>query len=69
MIITQCLSPVIKYDKIKLQNHFYEILASTFSHELTTPLNTIINLMESIKLYISDEKGLTLYNMIKCSNN
>lgn len=40
-----------------MENHFYEILTATFSHELQTPLNSMINLVDSLSRYIKDKQG------------
>jgi len=40
----------MKYEKLKLENHFYEMLTATVSHDMRTPLNSILNLLANIKL-------------------
>lgn len=61
------LTPVIKYEKLKVENHFYEMLTATVSHEMRTPLNSIINLLNHIDLYVNDE-GKRFLNIIKNSS-
>lgn len=41
MIIIKNLTPIILYEKIKGENHFYEMLTATVSHDMRTPLNAI----------------------------
>ena len=40
MVILQ-LTSLIKYKKLKTENHFFEMLTATVSHDMRTPLNAI----------------------------
>ena len=60
MIMIKCLTPLMKYEKLKLENHFYEMLTATVSHDMRTPLNSILNLLANIKTQIKDDRGLRL---------
>ena len=40
------------YEKIKLQNKFYEIMTAAVSHDLRTPLNSIIGLLANMNHFI-----------------
>jgi len=51
-----------------MENHFNELLTATVSHEMRTPLNSMISLLMSIKKYITDTKGLELLNIIQSSS-
>ena len=51
-----------------MENHFNELLTATVSHEMRTPLNSMISLLMSIKKYIKDTKGLELFNIIQSSS-
>jgi signal transduction histidine kinase len=57
MIVVKDMSPVIKYETVKLENHFYEMLTATVSHEMRTPLNAIIGLLSAIEPFINETKG------------
>lgn len=35
------LLPLVKYEKLKFENHFYEMLTATVSHDMRTPLNAM----------------------------
>ena len=48
MIMIKNLTQAIKYEKLKVENHFYEMLTATVSHDMRTPLNTIINLIKNV---------------------
>ena len=39
------VSSIVKCEKLKLENHFYEMLTATVSHDMRTPLNAIIGLV------------------------
>lgn len=55
MIMVKSLAPMFKYEKLKMENHFYEMLTATFSHDMRTPLNAMIGLLQSIKTFINEE--------------
>lgn len=48
------LTPVILYEKIKAENHFYEMLTATVSHDMRTPLNAMTGLLNNLDIFISD---------------
>lgn len=52
MILLKNLTPVIKYEKLKLENHYYEMLTATVSHDMRTPLNAIIGLLNNLDGYV-----------------
>jgi signal transduction histidine kinase len=54
MIMIKSLTPLIKYEKLKLENHFYEMLTATVSHDMRTPLNAMLGLINSIGTFITD---------------
>ena len=45
MIILKVLTPLIKYEKIKQNEHFFNMLTAAASHDMITPLNSIIGLL------------------------
>lgn len=69
MIIVRNLTPIIKYEKLKVENHFYEMLTATVSHDLRTPLNAIIGLLTSLEKYVIDNDGRKFLNIIKNSSH
>ncbi|TNV86050.1 hypothetical protein FGO68_gene11217 [Halteria grandinella] len=48
MIVTQDLTKFVAYQKTKMLAHFYEMLTTTFSHEMQTPLHQQVALIESV---------------------
>lgn len=52
MILFKNLTPLIKYEKVKLEKHYYEMLTATVSHDMRTPLNSIINLLDSLEMFV-----------------
>ena len=42
------ISQVVKYEKLKLENHFYEMLTATVSHDMRTPLNAMLPLLGNL---------------------
>lgn len=49
MIVFKNLTQLVKYEKVKIENYFYEIMTATVSHEMRTPLNAIITLLASLE--------------------
>lgn len=60
MIMIKCITPMMKYEKLKLENHFYEMLTATVSHDMRTPLNSILGLLGNIRASVSDPRSLKL---------
>ena len=68
MFIIKNLTPEIKYKKLKMMNHFYEMLTATVSHDMRTPLNSMIGLLNTLDLFV-DENGKRFLRIIKSSSN
>eukprot|EP00347_Sterkiella_histriomuscorum_P016217 403354040 len=68
MISIKSLMPLVRYEKLKLENHFYEMLTATVSHDMRTPLNAMQGLLDSIRLFIQSEKGLKLVQIVDNSS-
>lgn len=48
----------IKYEKLKMHNHFLEMLTATVSHDMRTPLNAILGIGKNLEQHVSkDEAG------------
>ncbi len=62
------LTPMIRCEKLKVENHFYEMLTATVSHDLRTPLNAINGLLETLNPYIQDETGRRFLKIIANSS-
>ena len=55
--MVRTITHLIKYEKLKLQNHFLEMLTATVSHDMRTPLNAILGLGKSLESKITDSGG------------
>jgi signal transduction histidine kinase len=58
MIIVKNMTSLINYEKAILENHFYEMLTATVSHDMRTPLNAIISLLGTIEYFITNQRGI-----------
>ena len=64
MIIIRSITSIVKYEKLKLENHFYEMLTATVSHDMRTPLNSIIGLLDHLRLFVKEEQGNKFLDII-----
>ena len=64
MIMIKSITHFIKYQKLKLQNHFLEMLTATVSHDLRTPLNSILGIGRSLEVYIRGDKGARFFRIM-----
>ena len=67
MVLIKNISQLVKYQKVKLENHFYEMLTATVSHEMRTPLNAIISLILNVERFVKDDRGRKLIKVIQNS--
>jgi len=58
MIMARSITHIIKYEQLKLQNHFLEMLAATISHDMRTPLNAILGIGKNLESHVAQEEGL-----------
>ena len=49
IIIMKSVSSIVRYEKLKLENHYFEMLTATVSHDMRTPLNSVISLLRNLK--------------------
>ncbi|CDW86801.1 -like sensor kinase protein [Stylonychia lemnae] len=68
MIMVKCMTPLMRYEKLKLENHFYEMLTATVSHDMRTPLNAMCGLLSNIEPFIVYEVGQKLLRIVKSSS-
>jgi signal transduction histidine kinase len=64
MIIITSIIHFIKYQKLKLQNHFLEMLTATVSHDLRTPLNSILGIGRGLEAHIRGDIGARYYRIM-----
>ena len=64
MILFKSVTNLVKYEKLKMQNHFYEMLTATISHDMRTPLNAMIGLLANLDKFIEDGIGKKFLKII-----
>lgn len=57
MIMARSITHLIRYEKLKLQNHFLEILTATVSHDMRTPLNAIMGIGRNLEPFVKEQAG------------
>jgi signal transduction histidine kinase len=60
MLVIRNITFIIEYEKIKNANKYQELLTATTSHEMLTPLNSIINLSMFIEAKLTNRFKLEL---------
>ena len=56
MIVIRDISLIIEFEKEKNENKYQELLTATMSHEMLTPLNSIINLSMYLEQKLSSRQ-------------
>ena len=64
MILFKNVTNLVKYEKLKMQNHFYEMLTATISHDMRTPLNAIVGLLSNLDQFVVDGVGKKFVKII-----
>lgn len=57
MLLIRNITHIINYEKHKNENKYQELLTGTMSHEMLTPLNTIINISGIIEMKLKKAVG------------
>lgn len=52
MIIVKSITHFVKYEQLKIHNHFLEMLTATISHDMRTPLNSILGMGKRLRKYL-----------------
>jgi signal transduction histidine kinase len=55
MIMVKSITHFIKYEKLKMHNHFLEMLTATVSHDMRTPLNAILGIGKNLEHHLKNE--------------
>ena len=55
MIMARAITHLIKYEKLKLKNHFLEMLSATVSHDMRTPLNAILGIGKNLEPLVTNQ--------------
>lgn len=64
MLITKSITHFIQCEQLKLQNHFFEMITATISHDMRTPLNAILGLGKNLERYIDHENGRKFHKVM-----
>ena len=48
MLVVRDVTQLIKYERLKMQSEFSEMLTATISQDMRTPLNAIISMSKSL---------------------
>jgi two-component system, sensor histidine kinase len=64
MIIAKSITHFVKYEQLKLQNHFLEMLTATISHDMRTPLNAILGMGKNLERYLHHELGKRFHRVM-----
>ena len=60
MAVIKDVTKIVKYDKVMRENQFHELLTATTSHEMRTPLNAIIGLLQALDVFVESKRGKKL---------
>jgi signal transduction histidine kinase len=55
MIVIRNLTELIKYQETQKVSHYYELLTATVSHEMLTPLNSILTFLAQVLSRVEDQ--------------
>ena len=67
MIMVRSITHFIKYEKLKMQNHFLEMLTATVSHDMRTPLNSILGIGKTLERHVNPGVGLRFLGVMMSS--
>lgn len=60
MAVIKDVTKIVKYEKVMKENQFHELLTATTSHEMRTPLNAIIGLLQALDVFVESKRGKKL---------
>ena len=64
MVLFNRITSFVKYEKLKMENNFYEMITATVSHDMRTPINSISGLIHNLEHYITDAVGKKLLKIV-----
>jgi signal transduction histidine kinase len=68
MIVIKNLTQLIRFQDSQAASSFFEVLVATVSHEMLTPLNSILTFLNVIIQKIKDSSSLKLLRIIRSSS-
>jgi signal transduction histidine kinase len=67
--VVKNLTESVRYKQVEIENQFNEILTATVSHEMRTPLNSILTLLLAIRQFlVGSPRGEELWNILQSSS-
>jgi signal transduction histidine kinase len=67
--VVKNLTESVRYKQVELENQFNELLTATVSHEMRTPLNSILTLLLAIRQYLAGSpRGEELWGILQSSS-
>ena len=66
LLVIKNITQLIRFKQIELESHFNELLTATVSHEMRTPLNSMLALLGNLGRHIipGDNRGMELLKII-----
>ena len=58
------LTSFVQNEKLKLENHFFEMITATVSHDMRTPINAITGLVSNLQHLVDSADGKRLLTVI-----
>lgn len=55
MILFHRITQFIKYDKLKMENNFNEMVTATVSHDMRTPINAILGTIHNLNQFVHED--------------
>eukprot|EP00347_Sterkiella_histriomuscorum_P022915 403336673 len=68
LVLFHRITSFVKYEKLKMENNFYEMITATVSHDMRTPINSITGLLDSLEHFIQKSEGKKLIQVIRNSS-
>ena len=67
MILLLRMTYFVANEKLKLENHFFEMVTATVSHDMKTPINAISGMVQNLDIFIPDQRGKIIIEIINDS--
>lgn len=68
MIVMRNLTESLKYKQLLHEIHQTELLIATVSHDMRTPLNSMITIISRLKRFITEPRGLEMCDVVESSS-
>eukprot|EP00347_Sterkiella_histriomuscorum_P014290 403361440 len=68
LILFHRITGFVKYEKLQMENNFYEMITATVSHDMRTPINAITGLIDALNQLTKDAEQKKIIKVIKNSS-